>query len=190
MKKVLASIIVAFGLAIPSMAQTAKSLELSFDYVKQAGPGSNQYAVWVENSKGEVVRTLFVTSFTTKGRARGNEELVRGYKKRPDCVPTWVKNAKADNLSDKQIDAFTGATPQANGKQTFKWDFKDAKGKAVAKGTYKICMEATLYGKSVIMYTGTFNAKGKVGNVALKSTLTQKDEKHEGMISNVKAVLK
>lgn len=190
MKKILTAIIVAFVLAIPSMAQTAKSLELSFEYVKQSGPGSNQYAVWVENSNGEVVRTLFVTSFTTKGRARGNEELVRGYKKRPDCVPTWVKNAKADNLTDKQIDAFTGATPQANGKQTFKWDFKDAKGKAVAKGTYKICMEATLYGKSVIMYTGTFNTKGKVGNVALKSTLTQKDEKHEGMISNVKAVLK
>lgn len=108
MKKIFLMIFAAFVLAIPAIAQTAKSIELSFDYVKQSGPGSNQYAVWIENSKGEVVRTLFVTSFTTKGRARGNEELVRGYKKRPDCVPTWVKNAKADNLSDKQIDAFTG----------------------------------------------------------------------------------
>lgn len=188
MKKIIVMVIATFMLAIPAMAQ--KSLEVSFDYVKQAGPGSNQYAVWIENAKGEVVRTLFVTSFTTKGRARGNEELVRGYKKRPDCVPTWVKNAKAENLSDKQLDGFTGATPKANGKQTFTWDFKDSKGKAVAKGNYKVCVEATLYGKSVILYSGTFSSKGKKGNVPLKSTLTQKDETHEGMISNVKAVLK
>ena len=188
MKKIQIVIIVAFMLAIPSMAQ--KSLEVSFDYVKQAGPGSNQWAVWIENAKGEVVRNLYVTSFTAKGRARGNKELVRGYKKRPDCVPTWVKNAKADKLSDKQIDAFTGATPKANGKQTYKWDFKDANGKPVAKGTYKVCVEATLYGKSTILYTGTFASKIKKGNVALKSSLTQKDETHESMISNVKAVLK
>lgn len=190
MKRILTFIITVFMLAIPLIAQTAKSLEVSFDYVKQTGPGSNQWAVWIENAKGEVVRTLYVTSFTTKGRTRGNEELVRGYKKRPDCVPTWVKTAKADNLSDKQIDAFTGATPKANGRQTYKWDFKDAKGKSVAKGTYKVCVEATLYGKSVILYTGNFASKGKTGNVSLKSTLTQKDETHEGMISNVKAVLK
>lgn len=188
MKKIIVMIIATFMFAISTMAQ--KSLEVSFDYVKQGGPGSNQYAVWIENAKGEVVRTLFVTSFTTKGRARGNEELVRGYKKRPDCVPTWVKNAKADNLSDKQLDGFTGATPKANGKQTFTWDFKDSKGKAVAKSNYKVCVEATLYGKSVILYTGTFASKGKKGNVPLKSSLTQKDATHEGMISNVKAVLK
>ena len=42
-----------------------KSVSLSFNYLRQDGPGSNQYAVWVENEKGEVVKTLFVTSFTT-----------------------------------------------------------------------------------------------------------------------------
>ena len=115
------AIIAAMLLAMPAMAQTkkGKTLEVSFNYQKQAGPGSNQYAVWIENEKGEVVKTLFVTSFTTKGRVRGNEQPMRGYVKRPNCVPTWVKTVKAESLSDQQLDGVTGATPQANGKQTF-----------------------------------------------------------------------
>ncbi|MBQ2002369.1 MAG: hypothetical protein II240_03630, partial [Bacteroidaceae bacterium] len=35
-----------------------KTVEITFDYVKQSGPGSNQYAVWIENDKNEVVKTL------------------------------------------------------------------------------------------------------------------------------------
>ena len=41
------------------MAQSSKkaakavSLEVSFNYQRQAGPGSNQYAVWIENAKGD-----------------------------------------------------------------------------------------------------------------------------------------
>ena len=73
----------------------AQTLEVSFDYQRQAGPGSNQYAVWIENEKGDVVKTLFVTSYTTKGRARGGEQPKRGYIVRPACVPTWVKTVKA-----------------------------------------------------------------------------------------------
>ena len=35
-------------------AGKAQTLEVSFDYQHQAGPGSNQYAVWIENEKGEL----------------------------------------------------------------------------------------------------------------------------------------
>ena len=80
MKKVITAIIVTMLLAIPAVALNKKGkaakanyLEVSFNYQRQQGPGSNQYAVWIENEKGEVVKTLFVTSFTTKGRVRGNE---------------------------------------------------------------------------------------------------------------------
>ena len=73
----------------------AQTLEVSFDYQSQAGPCSNQYAVWIEDEKGDVVKTLFVTSYTTKGRARGGEQPKRGYIVRPACVPTWVKTVKA-----------------------------------------------------------------------------------------------
>ena len=79
MKKILTAIIVTVLLAIPSVALNKKdkaakpsSLEVSFNYQRQAGPGSNQYAVWIENEKGEVVKTLFVTSF------------------RVTCITAWI----------------------------------------------------------------------------------------------------
>jgi hypothetical protein len=174
------------------MAQNkkAKSLEVSFNYQKQAGPGSNQYAVWIENEKGEVVKTLFVTSYTTKGRVRGSEQPMRGYVKRPNCVPTWVKTIKAESLSDQQLDAVTGATPQANGKQTFTWDFTDQQGKKVKDGNYCVKVEATLYQASSIVYTGSFSSEDKAGSVTLTSKLSEPDEMHKDMITDVKAVIK
>lgn len=182
----------AIAVAQSKKGQGAKgwNLEVSFNYQKQAGPGSNQYAVWIENNKGEVVKTLFVTSYTTKGRTRAGEEPMRGYVKRPNCVPTWVKASKASEKSDQQLDAFTGATPQAGGLQTFVWDFTDQQGKAVPQGTYKVLVEATLYQGSDIIYSGTFSTKDKSGAVVLTSTLTQPDEKHQDMLTNVKAELK
>ena len=192
MKKYFLAIIAAMLLAMPAMAQTkkGKTLEVSFNYQKQAGPGSNQYAVWIENEKGDVVKTLFVTSYTTKGRARGGEPAKRGYIVRPACVPTWVKTVKADEQSDQQLDAVTGATPQAGGMQTFTWDFTDQQGKAVPQGNYTIKVEATLFFDSDIIYSGTFSTKDKAGDINLTSTLTKEDEKHKDMVTNVKAVLK
>ena len=196
-KKIITAIIVTMLLAIPAGALSKKgkaakvnSLEVSFNYQRQQGPGSNQYAVWIENEKGEVVKTLFVTSFTTKGRTRGNEQPMRGYIKRPACVPTWVKAAKANDLTDQQLDAFTGATPQASGSQTFTWDFTDQQGKAVQKGTYKVFVEATLFNASTITYSGSFSTQDKAGSVALTSQLTEPDEKHKDMVTEVKAMLK
>lgn len=194
MKKMIVFLVAALLVCMPGMAQQKKGkaqcLEVSFNYQRQSGPGSNQYAVWIENERGEVVKTLFVTSYTTKGRVRGNEQPMRGYIKRPACVPTWVKTVKANELTDQQLDAFTGATPQANGTQTFTWDFTDQAGKAVRKGTYKVCVEATLFNASTIIYSGTFSTKDKAGNVALTSQLTTPDENHKDMVTDVKAVLK
>ena len=196
MKKILSVIIVIMLLAIPAVLSKkgknvkVNSLEVSFNYQRQQGPGSNQYAVWIENEKGEVVKTLFVTSFTTKGRTRGNEQPMRGYIKRPACVPTWVKAAKANDLTDQQLDAVTGATPQSSGTQIFIWDFKDQQGKTVQEGIYKVFVEATLFNASTITYSGSFSTQDKAGNVTLTSILTEPDEKHKDMVTDVKAVLK
>ncbi|MBO4851647.1 MAG: DUF2271 domain-containing protein [Prevotella sp.] len=196
MKQLMTIIIAAILLGLPSMvgqkknASKATTLEVTFNYQKQDGPGSNQYAVWIENEKGEMVKTLFVTSYTTKGRTRGNEQPMRGYIKRPACVPTWVKTAKADDLTDQQLDAFTGATPKVSGIQTFTWDFTDQQGKAVRKGTYRVKVEATLFNASTITYTGTFNTNDKPGSIKLTSQLTEQDEKHKDMVTGVKAIIK
>ena len=196
MKKIIIASVIAMLLAVPAAALAkgkaakAKALEVSFNSQRQQGPGSNQYAVWIENENGEVVKTLFVTSFTTKGRVRGNEQPMRGYVKRPACVPAWVKAAKANDLTDQQLDAVTGATPQASGTQTFTWDFTDREGKSVPKGTYKVLVEATLFNASTITYSGTFSTQDKAGNVSLTSQLTEPDEKHKDMVTDVKATLK
>ena len=182
--------LISLPMAAQNSSKNAKSVELSFNYEKQSGAGSNQWAVWIENSKGEVVRTLYVSSFTTKGRGSMNGQRRRGYTFRPTCVPTWVKNAKAEDMTDEQIDAVTGATPSASGQQTYTWDFKDAQGKDVPAGEYKICLEATLYFESIILYSGTFSTRDKAGEIKLTSTLTQEDEKHKNMITGVTAALK
>lgn len=168
----------------------ANALEVSFSYQRQSGPGSNQYAVWIENDKGEFVKTLFVTSYTTKGRVRGNEQPMRGYVKRPACVPTWVKASKASEQTDQQLDAVTGATPQMSGKQTFTWDFTDQQGKTVRQGTYKVFVEATLFNASTIIYSGTFSTQDKAGKIDLTSQLTEPDETHKDMVTDVKAMLR
>ena len=188
-------LILAILLSVIAMAQSSKkaakasTLEVSFNYQRQAGPGSNQYAVWIENEKGEFVKTLFVTSYTAKGRARGGEQPKRGYIVRPACVPTWVKTSKAEEKTDVQLDAVTGATPQS-GVQTFTWDFTDEQGKVVPQETYKVKVEATLIFDSDIVYTGTFSTKDKPGNITLTSELTKPDEQHKDMVTDVKAVLK
>lgn len=187
---VLCAAFISLPLAAQNNSRKASSVELSFNYEKQGGAGSNQWAVWIENSKGEVVRTLYVSAFTTKGRGSVNGQYRRGYTFRPTCVPTWVKNAKAEEMTDEQIDGITGATPQVSGTQTYTWDFKDAAGKDVPSGDYKICLEATLYFESIILYSGTFSTKDKTGEIKLTSTLTKEDEQHKNMITGVSAVLK
>ena len=188
-------LILAILLSVIAMAQSSKkaakasTLEVSFNYQRQAGPGSNQYAVWIENENGGFVKTLFVTSYTAKGRARGGEQPKRGYIVRPACVPTWVKTSKAEEKTDVQLDAVTGATPQS-GVQTFTWDFTDEQGKVVPQGTYKVKVEATLIFDSDIVYTGIFSTKDKLGNIMLTSELTKPDEQHKDMVTDVKAVLK
>lgn len=191
-RNLIIAVLIAF-MAIPAMAQGSKNasqVELSFNYQKQSGAGSNQYAVWIENSEGKVVRTLYVSKFTTQGRAMGGQQRRRGYTFRPTCVPTWVKNAKAEEMTDEQIDAVTGATPAQSGVQTFTWDFKDADGKAVPAGNYKIFLEATLYFNSIVLYSGSFSTSDKAGAISLTSKLTEEDEQHKNMITEVKAQLK
>ena len=65
MKKILCLLTACVAVfVLNSCGSKAQELEVSFSYTRQAGPGSNQYAVWIENAQGEVVRTLFVTAFT------------------------------------------------------------------------------------------------------------------------------
>ena len=176
--------------AVPALmaflAPKAGDLEISFNYDKKPGAGSNQYAVWIENAQGEVVKTLFVTQFTSKGRSRGGAKAERGYTFRPTCMPTWVKHVDAENLSDEQMDAFTGATPASSGVQTFIWDFTDQAGKPVPAGEYRFYVEATYNGPSIVTYTGTVSSGQKAGDLEFKTEYVEESEDRKDMISDVR----
>ena len=188
MKKIISLLFVcAVSTLFASCASKPGTLELSFNYTKQAGPGSNQYAIWVEDAAGKVVKTLFVTEFTSKGRSRDGSKPARGYTYRTSCMPTWVKHVGAENLTDEQMDAFTGATPAQSGKQTFTWDFTDQAGQPVAKGTYRVYLEATYNGNSVVTYTGTVTSGQKPGELTLDKSYIEESEDRKDMISDVSA---
>lgn len=179
--------ICAASALMASCAPKPGTLEISFNYTRQAGPGSNQYAVWVENAEGQVVKTLFVTEFTSKGRSRDGSKPARGYTYRTSCVPTWVQHVGAENLTDEQMDAFTGATPAESGVQTFTWDFTDQAGQPVAKGTYRFYVEATYNGASVVTHTGTVAFGAPAADLPVETSYIEKSEERMDMISDVKA---
>jgi hypothetical protein len=190
MKKILSLLIVCVASTLlASCASKPGDLEISFNYTKQAGPGSNQYAVWIENASGQVVKTLFVTEFTSKGRSRDGSKPARGYTYRTSCMPTWVTHVNAESLTDEQMDTFTGATPAQSGVQTFTWDFTDQAGKPVAKGTYRFYLEATYNGNSVVTYTGTVSSGQKSGELNVEKSYIEETEDRKDMISDVSAKL-
>lgn len=44
-------------------SQVNGKLKISIDFNRSSTPASNQYAVWIEDMDGNVVKTLFVTNF-------------------------------------------------------------------------------------------------------------------------------
>ena len=150
-------------------------MRISVDYEKQPGHGSNQYAIWVEDAEGTLVKTLFVTSFTADG----------GYVPRPACTPIWVNKANPANLSVEEVDAISGATPQS-GLQTYTWDLTDNNDTPVSNGTYIVIVEGTLYGDSEVIFKTPVTIGGKEKSFNTEMSFTSEDEKNKGMIKSVK----
>ncbi|MDR2393216.1 MAG: DUF2271 domain-containing protein [Treponema sp.] len=122
-------------------AQSPGNVEIRFSYIRQAGSGSNQFAIWVEDAQARVIKTIYATRFTAQG----------GWERRPEAIPQWVKQSGLAQMNQAQIDAFTGATPPA-GSLNYQWDGTDQKGAAVPPGTYQVYVEASLRGENRVVY--------------------------------------
>jgi hypothetical protein len=116
-----------------------------FDFQRQSGHASNQFAVWIEDMDGRMVKTLFATRFTAGG----------GYENRPDSLSTWVSRA----LGVTDFDAVAGATPKS-GSVTCVWNLTDESGNAVPAGTYRFFVEGPLRWKNRVLYTGEIEVGG------------------------------
>lgn len=161
--------------SVPSSSTTAAGhLTIKFDYTHYPTLATGQYAIWIENMNGKLVRTIFVTRFTARG----------GYKTREDAIPTWVAKAKPADMSSEDIDGVTGATPQ-NGNQTYTWDGRDDKGNQLAAGKYRVCIEGTMYWASRVLYQGNFAHGGASNKVNLSVQYSSEDNTNRDMLRNV-----
>lgn len=124
------------------------------------------------------MKTVYVSNFTAKKR---------GYRKREDALVHWVSAVNPDSLSDKEIDAVSGATLK-KGSQKFSWDLTDSSGSKVADGKYFIKVEGTLYWQSNVLYSAQVDLSDgtlKVGEIN-QSRSEQANTKNENMILNVR----
>ena len=113
------------------------TISINFDFTKKLGLASNQFAVWVENEKGMLVKNLFVTDFTAR----------KGWEKRPESLPSWRKAVK-----DANIDGISSATPKS-GKFQLQWDIKNEDGEPVEKGIYTVFIEANIKWENTVLFT-------------------------------------
>jgi hypothetical protein len=119
---------------------------ITFDYEKQSGSASNQFAVWIENMDGQLVKTLYATRYTANG----------GYKDRPDSIAVWVEKSDLASMQKSDVDAITGATPKA-GSLSYTWDLTDADGVLVSPDKYFFMVEGTLRWKNYVLYSGVID---------------------------------
>ncbi len=148
---VITAMLLSFGCASSPTAATVQReddiVAITFDFTKQSGYASNQFAVWIEDASGKLVKTLFVTQFTANG----------GYEKRPDAIPVWVeRSGVAQNTVQ---DATSGATPKS-GSLRYIWDLADETGARVADGAYTFYVEGTLRWKNHVLCSGEIELNG------------------------------
>lgn len=150
--------------------------ELTFQFNRLRGNATNQFAVWIEDSQGRYVRTIYATRFTANG----------GFRRRDSSIPIWVRQSGVANLNKAEIDTITGATPRA-GNLSYSWDGTNRQGVPVPNGEYVIVLEGTLRWANQVIYRAPIRL-GQGTDVAQVSVeyIGDADEADRTMISNVR----
>ena len=171
--------VAAQGNANPPNANPA-DVEISFVFNRQTGSSSNQYAVWVEDSSGSLVKTLYATRYTANG----------GWERRPQSIPLWVSKSGLSTMPKKDIDAFTSATPRT-GSLSYGWDGTDKNGNRLAAGEYRIFLEATLRGENRVLYSASVtlgSGSGSPVEAQVRAEYFGSSTRERGMIEGVRVV--
>lgn len=151
-------------------------VQINFEFSRQNVIASNQFAVWIEDMQGNMIKTVFVTRFTGEG----------GYAIRKNSISIWVKRAKPDAITEKEIDTVTGATPKSD-MLTYIWDCTDRFGNPVPAGEYRFFVEGTLHWEDDVLYSGTIPVGGE--NITVQTTAKYSKDKptYRNMIYKVSA---
>jgi hypothetical protein len=160
---------------ISSAAEKSGTVGVSFGYERQTGNATNQYALWVEDSDGRLVKTLYATRFTVAG----------GWEKRPNSIKLWVKQSNLPEMTTAQTDAITSPTPRS-GVQKYSWDFTDNDGKPVPDGAYTLFLEGTLRDEDTVVYSARFETGASERDLDVETKYSGDDLPDRGMIHDVK----
>ena len=167
-KKVCFAILLVCALLLNTsfgLAAEQRIVNVTFNVARIIGSASNQYAVWIEDSNGNYVRTLSATRFAARG----------GFNDRPDTLPIWVKASNWVNVTPNDIDAISTATP-GTGVVTVPWDCKDAQGQVVPEGIYVYKVEGNISWEKRVIWTGTISVgQGPNSSVADAEYIPDKD---------------
>ena len=163
------------GAAAQQASQQAAVAELTFNFTRQSGAASNQFAVWIEDSQGQHVKTLYATKYTANG----------GWKRRASSIPVWVKKSGLADMTGVQVDALTGATPR-DGTLTYTWDGTNSRGAAVSAGNYVIYLEGTLRWENQVLYRAPIRLGQGAATPEVGVEYTGDPGSERVMIANVK----
>jgi len=182
MKKiVLIAILTVFALtslAAQQAAAVSAAAELTFTFNRQSGAASNQYAIWIEDAQGKLVKSIYASRWTANG----------GYSRRPTSIPLWIKQSDRVNMTKAQVDAVSAATPRT-GPMTYTWDGTDDNGAALPAGDYVLILEGTLRWENQVYYRAPIAlGKGAVASVVnVEYVSGERDTTAErAMINNVR----
>lgn len=143
---------------------TTPHVTISFDFARQNQPNGDQFALWVENDRGQVMKQLFVTKDATT--VQGKQDL--------NTLPLWAGKVR-NHTPQAVIDATAGTTPE-NGPVRYYWDLTNKKGQPVPDGTYTVYIAATQSKNEQLNWRSLVTVKNGQATVAAQpkafSTLT------------------
>lgn len=155
-------------------ASEARGITVTFPYKKQGGFSSNQFAVWVEDAEGNLVKTLYATDFTAKG----------GWEKRPQALPFWVERAGLRNQPEEALEEIAGATPKSGDFSCY-WDCAGMDGQRVPEGVYQIFVEGTLRKENRVLYSAEMNLGAEAFQTTAEAAYWGDSKKERGMLGTV-----
>lgn len=111
-------------------------------------------AMWLEDEKGHLAKTLFVT-----------QELSATEYKVGEACPDWVNKAAWEKAPQALVDAVTGPTPDVgSGMREF-----DLASLGLAPGTYRFNFQVHIIEKHNLLFRGNVVVGGKGGKVEVEA---------------------
>ena len=149
------------------------TVEISFSYTRQLGAASNQFAVWIEDAGGRVVKTLYATQFTARG----------GWERRPESIPLWVSRSGLAAMKAQSLDALTGPTPGAG---VLRYTWNGTGQNALPPGIYRVYVEATLRRENRVLYQAAVELGGGPAEIEAEAQYFGTGTAERGMIEAVR----